>query len=331
MLVHVCAGSPVRSIVFSDTCGATDSYLEVIAPIVGRLETLVLENCQCLRNDVSTHLRGMSRLREFYIGFAKRLTDDQLAVMLDGSPMLRKLTVFAAPLVSGNFLTALPRECDFGLRDLRIHSCTVFSDEGAAHVARFRGLEHVNVTSCPQLMSFPFAQLPPLRFVADFFCDMRITTVDLRPLVGLRALGSNFLAMSSFTAVDLSGLATVTAIGSHFLHSAKGLTAVDLSSMTSLTAVSHGCLSECPSLTKIDLSGLSNLTSLGRSFVSFASKLAVIDLFGLTGLVDVGEKFFAESPLERLRLCDALLRHPAVSDEHKRLHAATGCDASEWC
>ena len=232
MLCGVCGGGGggggggagwIREIVLGPgDVRVTNAVLRAIAPVVGRLHTLEVQDCSQVTGDVHSHLRDMWHLRGFHVGFADRLADSDLSEMLAGSPLLQSLTVVSLPLVAGAFLDMLPGS----IREIVITSCTAFCDQGAEHLVNFRGLESFNVQACPSLTTLPLARLPPLRTVRECFLGSltSLGSLDLSSLINVACVPDYFLyCVTSLTALDLSGLRNVVTVGDEFLQGATGL------------------------------------------------------------------------------------------------------------
>ena len=357
-LSRACAdGSTIRAVLLMVSCVVTDAMVAAIAPAVGRLETLALENSDDVSLDVlRAHLGGMSRLRAFDIGHARTMADDHLAAMLAESPLLRSLTVRNSPHLTGAFLAALPAECYVGMREIQIASCNVFDDAGAAQLAHFRGLKAMNVQQCPRITSLPLARMPPLRRTGAFFMyqNTGLTAIDLSVLANITVVDSHFLrgcrsltaldvsplkhvvsvdplflsGCSDITELDLSSLNHLVSIDSGFLASCFRLQTLDLSGLTNVVSIGHAFLEHCRSLVTLDLSAMKNVSTIGTHFLASCVGLEVLDLLAMRNVISLGVAFLADcSELRRLRLSEALLRHEdAIGDQWRRMHAETGCD-----
>ena len=267
----------------------------------------------------------MFRLRVFSIGCADSLTDDHLAAMLADSPLLQSLKVTAAPVVTGAFLGALPVQCYSGLREIRFDVCEAFDDDGASHLARFCGLETMNVEFCESVTTLPLTRMPPLRSCGAFFLSANrlITSLDLSPLRNLTYVGPSLLYQNSgLTSLDLSGLRNLTLIDRSFLCGCSSLTTLDLSALSNVESVADYFLESCGGLTSLDVSGLKNVVAIGDFFLHACDRLTVLDLAPLAVVQSVGKEFLVDVHLKRLRLSDALLRLDSVHAEHKLMHAA---------
>ena len=320
MFADVCGTGALREIVTGCGVEVSVTTLREMSPVLARLHTLELGNCQGVSSfDV---LRGMSGLRVFQIGFSGGLTDDQLAAMLAGSPMLTSLAIEYEPLASGAFLGALPEQCALTLRDIRLVHCTNLKDAGTAHLAELRGLERLDVVSCHGVASLPPLTLPPLRRHAgdNFFAgNSSLTAVDLSCLRNATTVGNGFLLSaraltslqlaslanvtsigsrfcfdaSSLTTLDLGGLSNVTTVGRYFLYG-SGLTALSLAGLHSVTAVGDGFLSHCGTLATVDLSALRNVQVVGDDFMASCRSITTLDVSGLASAISFGGYFASD-------------------------------------
>ena len=332
MLAGVCRADTIREVAILDgmthELSVTDAVLVAIAPLAARLETLVLTDCSRVAGNIAAHLRNLPRLRVLRIDAAVTMTDAHLAAILAESVILESLTVTEAPLLTGDFLKALPEECRFRMRTLTISGCNEFDDAGAAHLACFLSLETMCLQYCAQLTSL--TRLPQLRGTGDSFLRdcTALTTIDLSGFAGIREVGSSFIRCArALTTLDLGALSNVTALTDNFLSFCSGLQHLDLRPLKNVVRIGDAFLWGARGLVTLDLSPLRLVGHLGSGFLQGCSRLATVDMSGMNDVVVVGRRFLStHGPLlRRLRLSDALLRHPEVSDEHKRLHVETGC------
>ena len=137
----------------------------------------------------------------------------------------------------------------------------------------------------------PLEKYPNLYMIGDSFLSNFVRTVDLGPLIKIRAIGNSFLNKTHMTSIDLNGLSNVIVVGSGFLRHSQYLLSLDLSVLVSLVIIGDNFLEDCKSLTNLTFNGLSNVVTIGNYFLTNCHELLDLDLNGLTKLAVIGDNF----------------------------------------
>ena len=276
--------SSISEIVLTREIYVNDSVLQALEPLLGRLQVLDLQNCLRVTGDISTLLRGLTRLRLLQICCISNMTDDHLAATLMEAPMLESLALMETPRITGAFLATPADERSrhqhpylTRLRELSLAVCVSFNDGGAAQIEQLRGLDTLRLRRCEAVTALRLTQLPYMRVVGRNFC----------------------CELSRLTTIDLAGMTQVVELGDYFLYY-----------VTSLVTLS--------------LSGLVNVKRVGEYFLGCSSKLVDVDVSAMVNVRHVGPNMlYGVRDLTRLRLSEGFLSSSSVSDVYKRLHAAT--------